>query len=1063
MDTSIDPFSPSNHPVNLPTVEPTPERPRDRVDRSSSSSSGHLDSPDPDSTGRSPGRSRSATQLDSVYLEASSHSHGFDTRQAKLSDERNDGDEEEDEDDEDEDDEAVPPPDFTTQVPLSPLVARRANDLFLPSSAPRPPGIDDKLKTEPNARVSHQVESDRAPRYSTAVQIDFDDDDDLDLDPPHAVETGPGRTRGSRGASPYEQDSQDEDAGPDQRLLATSTSSARSSRRRPSSSALDDSRARVRSTRRGGAKLSRRDRALYLYAQITDWDQFLERCYTYYVGGGWAVICLGRFLNLLTIGWVIGFSTFLLGCVDYPKLWHADRLGDAVVPKCVSRLSFSTTSMFALVLAAYAWRIYAFAKEIRGLLDLHGFFTEVLEVPEDDIQTIPWASIVSRLSTLQATHPSSLSSRTAPSDPSASPRLDVHSVANRIMRSQNYLIALLNAPSILDFSLPVPTLFLRRVLARDRIGRDGLVGGGGGLTRALEWNLDWIVLGLAFDREGKVRDEVVSERARGELVKALRNRFILVGLLNAVFAPFIVVYLLIYSFFRYFEEYHKNPSSLSSRQFTPLALYKFRSFNELDHEFQLRLSSIRPLANLYLSSYPRAKTALISRFVAFLAGSFAAVLILFSIVDPDAFLHFEVTPGRTTLFWIGILGGVVAVARGMTPAQEGEAVRARLEPGELMKEIVELARYCPEEWEGRLHAYSVHQSFSPLFPPKPLLFLQEILSVLVTPLILLFTLPDCAEGIVDFFREFTIEVEGLGRVCSFAVFDFKNDGAKKALRQPPATAAVPELSSPSPLAAAPRTRQFSVRSNSMAAGPRFRSMENKMEKSLINFAVSNPDWHPQDEAQSLFLSQMLSDHPPPSALHLPHQQSHPHVASSLSVSSVHPSLSPGIGLAGLRSPPSSRSHSLARTGLHPRFSTTPTTVTLAEEEGDSTSISNVSNPNSLAARHRRAAEKAKFYDRAFQRSALLASTTSTTLGAGRRGPSAAVGTGTSRRFGEEPERIEEESRLDGEIFVAPTDDLPFGAGLSQEIDGRAAGGTGPAGTRLPAANLGALIGELYRR
>lgn len=40
---------------------------------------------------------------------------------------------------------------------------------------------------------------------------------------------------------------------------------------------------------------------------------------------------------------------------------------------------------------------------------------------------------------------------------------------------------------------------------------------------------------------------------------------------------------------------------------------------------------------------------------------------------------------------------------------------------------------------------------------------------MLTPLILLFTLPNCAGDIVDFFREFTVEVEGLGRVCSFAV------------------------------------------------------------------------------------------------------------------------------------------------------------------------------------------------------------------------------------------------------------------------------------------------------
>ena len=41
------------------------------------------------------------------------------------------------------------------------------------------------------------------------------------------------------------------------------------------------------------------------------------------------------------------------------------------------------------------------------------------------------------------------------------------------------------------------------------------------------------------------------------------------------------------------------------------------------------------------------------RFVSFIAGSFAAVLILASVLDPDIFLHFEITPGRTVLFYIG--------------------------------------------------------------------------------------------------------------------------------------------------------------------------------------------------------------------------------------------------------------------------------------------------------------------------------------------------------------------------------------------------------------------------
>lgn len=62
---------------------------------------------------------------------------------------------------------------------------------------------------------------------------------------------------------------------------------------------------------------------------------------------------------------------------------------------------------------------------------------------------------------------------------------------------------------------------------------------------------------------------------------------------------------------------------------------------------------------------------------------------------------------------------------------------------------------------------------------KIAVFFQELLSVLLTPLILGFSLPACSADIIDFFREFTVHVEGVGYVCSFAVFDFKRNGNVK--------------------------------------------------------------------------------------------------------------------------------------------------------------------------------------------------------------------------------------------------------------------------------------------
>lgn len=54
--------------------------------------------------------------------------------------------------------------------------------------------------------------------------------------------------------------------------------------------------------------------------------------------------------------------------------------------------------------------------------------------------------------------------------------------------------------------------------------------------------------------------------------------------------------------------------------------------------------------------------------------------------------------------------------------------------------------------------------------------LQELLSVLFAPVILCFSMPGCAQEIVDFVIEHTIYVEGVGSVCSYSLFDFGRCG-----------------------------------------------------------------------------------------------------------------------------------------------------------------------------------------------------------------------------------------------------------------------------------------------
>ena len=87
------------------------------------------------------------------------------------------------------------------------------------------------------------------------------------------------------------------------------------------------------------------------------------------------------------------------------------------------------------------------------------------------------------------------------------------------------------------------------------------------------------------------------------------------------------------------------------------------------------------------------------RFISFVAGSFAAVLLLASVIDPDLFLHFEVTPHRTVLFYIGLFGSILAVARGMIPEEN-----MVFDPEELLREVIQSTHYMPAEWKDQLHS-----------------------------------------------------------------------------------------------------------------------------------------------------------------------------------------------------------------------------------------------------------------------------------------------------------------------------------------------------------------------
>ncbi|KAJ5570532.1 uncharacterized protein N7459_009962 [Penicillium hispanicum] len=495
-------------------------------------------------------------------------------------------------------------------------------------------------------------------------------------------------------------------------------------------------------------------KAMWRWANVEDLDNFLKDVYTYFLGNGFWSILLSRTLNLLTFAFVVGFTTFLTNCVDYHKVRGSKALQEILVPQCTNKMSGSAT--FLLWLFSFFWigKLFQYLLDIRRLNHMHDFYYFLLGVSDAEVQTISWQEVVSRLMTLRDANPATAAAVSAKHrrflGSQSKQRMDAHDIANRLMRKENYMIALVNK-DILDLTLPIPFLRNRQLF-----------------SRTLEWNLNLCIMDYVFNEQGQLRTLFLKDTHRRALSDGLRRRFIFAGVMNIFVAPFIVVYFMMHYFFRYFNEFKKNPSQIGSRQYTPLAEWKFREFNELWHLFERRINMSYPFASRYIDQFPKDKTVQVARFVAFISGALASVLALASVVDPELFLGFEITPDRTVLFYLGIFGTVWAFARGLAPEETDV-----FDPEYALLELIDFTHYFPSTWKGRLHSDDVRKEFAILYQLKIVIFLEEILSMIFTPFVLWFSLPKCSDRLIDFFREFTVHVDGVGYLCSFAVFDFK--------------------------------------------------------------------------------------------------------------------------------------------------------------------------------------------------------------------------------------------------------------------------------------------------
>ncbi|XP_063106806.1 autophagy-related protein 9B [Cavia porcellus] len=532
--------------------------------------------------------------------------------------------------------------------------------------------------------------------------------------------------------------------------------------------------------------------------------------YNYHQRNGFTCILLEDIFQLGQFLFVIIFTTFLLRCVDYdilfanqpsnsssPRLVQGKvALSDAILPsaQCAERIHASPLLVFLLFLAACYW-LFQLLRSLRNLFsywDIQVFYREALHITPEELRAVPWAEVQSRLLELQRSGGLCV-------QPRPLTELDVH---HRILRYTNYQVALANK-GLLPARCPLPW-----------------GGSAAFLSRGLALNVDLLLFRGPFSlfRGGwELPDAYKRSDQRDALAARWGRNALLLAAVNLVLSPVVLAWQVLHAFYSHAELLRREPGAFGARRWSRLARLQLRHFNELPHELRARLArAYRPATAFLRAAEPPAPLrALLARQLLFFAGAPFAALLLLTVYDEDVLTVEHVFTAMTAL------GLVATVARCFLPEEQGQGRPPQL----LLQAALAHMHYLPEE-PGAAGRDSDYWQMSQLLQYRAVSLLEELLSPLLTPLFLLFWFRPRALEFIDFFHHFTVDVAGVGDICSFALMDVKRHGHPQWLSEGQTEASMAQ-----------------------------RAEHGKTELSLMRFSLAHPQWRPPGDS-SKFLGHL---------------------------------------------------------------------------------------------------------------------------------------------------------------------------------------------------------------
>ena len=557
---------------------------------------------------------------------------------------------------------------------------------------------------------------------------------------------------------------------------------------------------------------------------VANMDVFLTSLYQFYYHRGLVPLICKFLVELMSLFFALWLSRIMLHKVDWHKLATCTdehtcqaNWSDYYYDSDLNSTHWLLVQGYSLLFLTYTiFTVWSFWQSLQQAWKCQYIVHEKLGISRRKLQggAVSWDEVVQKLIAAQ----DSGEYRTTLS------RLDPLLIAQRIMRKENFLIAFWNQ-KLLDVQ----------------------IGNRYYWCPTLEWSIHVCILNHLFNHKYEIRPAFLLDAA------ALKRRFLFCGILHALLLPFLMLFVTFHFLLRNVYFFKTEKQYMGNKQWSTVAMWTFREFNELPHVLERRLEPSYEASENYLKLFGQSEyLAALGKLLTFVGGAVGGVLVVLGVLNDAILLHVQLW-GRNLLWYAGIAAGIYSIGRSLVPTKEAQPSVTRnlfADMDAALQSLSTHTHYYPEHWKGRGWDQKVHSQFSMLFDSKVKSFLWELISLVLAPYILIVKLSASAPAMCEFCTTIKAKVPGAGEVCGYSTFDFDTFKDEAWEGRTLGESVVVETSEPhqSLLESFMRTGNLE---EAARTHPKPRARDGKMEKSFFGFKAAHPSWKCSPSGQSL--------------------------------------------------------------------------------------------------------------------------------------------------------------------------------------------------------------------